>query len=957
MHFCVVHRARGSVAFQLVRSDGVIALTGAQQGDVDACVRAISELVTSLREGVGAVRHAKSGQHRFALTGEQGAVLGETSACATEAEADAALAELRRWAAGEPRFRIKFPPEQRVSHAAHADIGVAVRYDLEQESSSGRSGVELLRRAGDNFYCAHFNDEAGRALLYLRGFPTRYPRDERVRALVQAMGDVRRYRVEDGDGRVYFVVTARNGRELARSRWFAARGECEAAVAWLVGVAPGAAEALDGRAARRTVVSSYQLERPSATGAPGFELFRGADRRHYFHLNGPDGAGLVYSHGYGTKTERDAGMRALIRVAMARDHYRVRTDEAGCHFVILAGNSRELARSRDFVAADEAERAILWTLQEITVHGTNAGVRRRETLFVAVPSGGPDRFAGLGLPEPTTPAVTSGARVADASASDGDAVVATPRAEDPGVTRAPVSEAPAAASAKASAAGSASAAPEERASVLPAAAVAPAPRAVSKTAVTARSATIPRQVEALLAELRSERPSPTIVVAPIQPATPEPKPAVVQAQRPSGAPQPPPETVEPKPAVVVQARRSSGPQPLPETVEPRPAVVQARSSGSAPQSPREPSGPRPAIVVARTQRPSSASQSPREPSEPRPAIVVTRSQRPSSAPLAGAQDLRALVAAAMRPPAPVSQPVTAAVPRSQAPTSPSPSVLREVRAPDAAASRPRARESASIATSSEPAAPRARDEPSTQPVDAPAPASPLAAVIVRTRARTADLPPTHPVDAPPAATAGEEPSTLVGAPRDPPVAPLAVVVEKRSRRPVDAPRDPRATPPAVVVEKRSSRPVEAPRGPAASALEVDAPSRARAPERPTRRAVDPRGPAVTEFAGVVDATSQPRAAATPSRRPVELPRGPSVIVTGGMLVLSRTPPPTDPASAPTAAIPDLLPADVAPPAASPTVPGDPPPPTSPRGDLALQWALLALLGTTALVIVVLLAWR
>jgi hypothetical protein len=193
MHFCIVHRARGSLAFQLVLEDGGVAVTGTSQTDVDACVQGIREVVMALREGGGAVEQVKAG-HRVSIAGELGASLAESGDFKTAAEAEALLAGIRRWLAGSPNFRIIFPPEQRASNAAQTDLSVAIRYDLEEPSRSGRAGLELIRRGRDNLYTGHFNDASGTAVLFLRGFSGKHPRDEQARALVQAMADVRRYR-------------------------------------------------------------------------------------------------------------------------------------------------------------------------------------------------------------------------------------------------------------------------------------------------------------------------------------------------------------------------------------------------------------------------------------------------------------------------------------------------------------------------------------------------------------------------------------------------------------------------------------------------------------------------------------------------------------------------------------------------------------------------------------------
>ena len=282
MHIRIVHRSRGSFAFQLARDDGSMALVGAPQRDVDACVLAIRELIASLRERDAVVHSVKSGQHRWTLRGERDRVLAESPPRPSLAEADALLAEHQRWAADETQFHVRFPPEQRPASDLGADIGVAVRYDLGEPSCSGRSGLELLRRTRDDLHCAHFNDADGRPLLYLRGFAGAHLRDEQVRALLQALPQRRRYRRHDVDGRSYLVVTARNGGELARSRWFDHPGECDQAIDWLVRAAPGAAAPAEPAAASTS--GSYLLDRPGTTGAPGFEAFRHSDRRHYCGL-------------------------------------------------------------------------------------------------------------------------------------------------------------------------------------------------------------------------------------------------------------------------------------------------------------------------------------------------------------------------------------------------------------------------------------------------------------------------------------------------------------------------------------------------------------------------------------------------------------------------------------------------------------------------------------------------
>jgi uncharacterized protein YegP (UPF0339 family) len=467
-----------------------------------------------LREGGGAVHGAKAG-HRVTLTGELGTALAESVTFASAAEAEALLARVRGEVTADSQIRVTFPPEQRAMNQSQTDLAVAIRYDLEETSKTRRSGLEPIRRTRDNLYSAHFNDASGEAVLFIRGFSGRHPRDEQARALVQAMAETRRYRRQDGEGRVHFVVTARNGRELARSRWFATWAECEAMIAWLVSVAPASLAAQGPPPAPAKSAAGYLLTRPS-NGAVGFETFRGDDRRHYFHLNDGGGAALLFSHGYSSPRERDAGMRALIRVATVRDAYQVRRDGAHFHFAVLAGNSRELARSRDFASAETTQAAIRWTVGAIARLGADAGVRRPPTMLLEVSSPASATAEASGELAASAVEVASGELVERAAEVSGELVERAAEVSGELVERAAEVSGELAASAAEVASGElveraveVSGELAERAAEV----ASEAPDAMSVTASpaplhavagpAARSAKIPRRVEAFLAALRS----------------------------------------------------------------------------------------------------------------------------------------------------------------------------------------------------------------------------------------------------------------------------------------------------------------------------------------------------------------------------------------------------------------------------------------------------------------------
>jgi hypothetical protein len=208
-------------------------------------------------------------------------------------------------------------------------------------------------------------------------------------------------------------------------------------IAWLVSVAPASLAAQGPPPAPAKSAAGYLLTRPS-NGAVGFETFRGDDRRHYFHLNDGGGAALLFSHGYSSPRERDAGMRALIRVATVRDAYQVRRDGAHFHFAVLAGNSRELARSRDFASAETTQAAIRWTVGAIARLGADAGVRRPPTMLLEVSSPS-ERDGARRAREPAASAANElrapGARCERASVSARGGELVEPAAEASGELR------------------------------------------------------------------------------------------------------------------------------------------------------------------------------------------------------------------------------------------------------------------------------------------------------------------------------------------------------------------------------------------------------------------------------------------------------------------------------------------------------------------------------------------
>ena len=99
---------------------------------------------------------------------------------------------------------------------------------------------------------------------------------------------------------------------------------------------------------------NYNLAQKSRSGQVGFDTFKGDDGQFYFHFNDANGLPLLFSEGYTTATKRDNGQQSVIKNAEHLHRFHHLKDAKGKPFFVLkAGNSQEIARSRAFDSDDE----------------------------------------------------------------------------------------------------------------------------------------------------------------------------------------------------------------------------------------------------------------------------------------------------------------------------------------------------------------------------------------------------------------------------------------------------------------------------------------------------------------------------------------------------------------------------------------------------------------------------
>lgn len=382
-------RSAGGVTFELLSEGDEALLTGSDFDDRDACIAAIQSVIESIDdEERFAIRLAQdapadSGGQILELSAPDGRALARSRPLATPAAATGLRDTLVESSSDQEEYTIDLPGTAATGAAmtvlpflAAARLSTADLYDFEQLSSSGAAGFESFQNPRNGRFYFHFNDAQGLALLYSRGFSTASMRNRRMRAVMTCAVLEQRYERREEDGRYFFILKARNGQEIARSRSFASAPEREAGLAWLLLEMPRHVEDKPRRAgSRKQTMNRYNLGLATAAGAAGFELLRDpTDRLYYFLFRADDGQPLLLSQGYQAAGGRDHAVRALIRLGANPARYEVAEAEGRHYFVIRAGNRQEIARSRDFATAEEAVAAMALAQARLPTWAATFGV-------------------------------------------------------------------------------------------------------------------------------------------------------------------------------------------------------------------------------------------------------------------------------------------------------------------------------------------------------------------------------------------------------------------------------------------------------------------------------------------------------------------------------------------------------------------------------------------------------
>ena len=366
------NRADNQYSFELVSDEGRPLLTSSRAyADRDGCTEAIQTAIRGFLNQDRFDSRAEDDDFFFVLRTADEQELARSPSFRSQQEVDEAIAFITSAAANTDEYEVT------VTRSRKRSVALVERYDFSQRSTSGKPGFELFWSDKNRAYYFHFNDAQGQAFLFSWAFSTIAKRTERIQSVSKNASVETRYERKEQDGRYFFILKARNGREIARSRLFVTVEEMEAALAYLAShaAAYGAPFAKSQGAGIRTGTKRYNLARRSVSGAVGFEVFRNdTDRRYYFHCNGENGRALLYSRAYATRASRDNGLRAVIKNAGSEAHYEAREEEGRYYFILRAGNRRELARSPYFVSAAERAAAIVFLRKAVPSYAAAYGV-------------------------------------------------------------------------------------------------------------------------------------------------------------------------------------------------------------------------------------------------------------------------------------------------------------------------------------------------------------------------------------------------------------------------------------------------------------------------------------------------------------------------------------------------------------------------------------------------------
>lgn len=214
--------------------------------------------------------------------------------------------------------------------------------EVMDELSTSRGRFETFVGAnGDTYF--HLLAGNGEKVLASQGYASASSAAAAIDS-VQANGlNAERYELrEASDGSSYFVLKAGNGAIIAISEMYVTKANAERAIVSV-----------------QKVVKGTTLETPAPLTEGRFEIFKGLDSKHYFHLRAKNGEIVAQSQAYSSNAKAKAGVASVQTNGVTAARYTVLNAVDGrFYFVLKATNGQVIARSQLYSTKYSAERGV-----------------------------------------------------------------------------------------------------------------------------------------------------------------------------------------------------------------------------------------------------------------------------------------------------------------------------------------------------------------------------------------------------------------------------------------------------------------------------------------------------------------------------------------------------------------------------------------------------------------------
>ncbi len=198
----------------------------------------------------------------------------------------------------------------------------------------------FVGRDGQHYF--HLLAGNGEKVLASEGYATKQGALDGILSVqLSGVSEARYLSREASDGSRYFVLTASNGAIVAVSELYAT-----------------AQAAAKGQAAVRRVLTQ-PLAQDSAQAGQRFESFKGLDGKQYFHLRAGNGAIVLQSQGYSSRTAANDGIASVKLNGVQAGRYEVRAAADGKFYFVLKGaNGRIIGRGETYATKAGAEAGV-----------------------------------------------------------------------------------------------------------------------------------------------------------------------------------------------------------------------------------------------------------------------------------------------------------------------------------------------------------------------------------------------------------------------------------------------------------------------------------------------------------------------------------------------------------------------------------------------------------------------